>query len=83
MRRSEIGADLQRHLDLLRAKNDPKTDAAIAADINHASQPSATSASTPASALILNAMVFKHTKYPNAAKEYLRFMMEQEQYDPG
>jgi multiple sugar transport system substrate-binding protein len=27
-------------------------------------------------------MVFKHTKYPNAAKEYLRFLMEAEQYDP-
>jgi multiple sugar transport system substrate-binding protein len=25
-------------------------------------------------------MVFKYTKYPNAAKEYLRFMMEKEQY---
>ena len=30
----------------------------------------------------LNAMVFKHTKFPNAAKEYLRFMMEAPQYDP-
>ena len=27
-------------------------------------------------------MVFKHSRYPNAAKEYLRFMMEAEQYDP-
>ena len=27
-------------------------------------------------------MVFKYTKYPNAAKEYLRFMMEKEQYEP-
>ena len=25
--------------------------------------------------------VFKHTKYPNAAKDYLRFMMEKEQYE--
>ena len=25
-------------------------------------------------------MVFKHSKYPNAAKEYLRFMMEADQY---
>jgi multiple sugar transport system substrate-binding protein len=32
--------------------------------------------------LLLNAMVFKHSRYPNAAKEYLRFMMEVEQYDP-
>jgi len=25
--------------------------------------------------------VFKYTKYPNAAKEYLRFMMERSQYE--
>ena len=31
----------------------------------------------PESALVLNAMVFKHSKYPNAAKDYLRFMMEE------
>jgi multiple sugar transport system substrate-binding protein len=27
-------------------------------------------------------MVFRHTKYPQAAKEYLRFMWEREQYEP-
>jgi multiple sugar transport system substrate-binding protein len=27
-------------------------------------------------------MIFRHSKYPNAAKEYMRFMMEQEQYLP-
>jgi multiple sugar transport system substrate-binding protein len=27
-------------------------------------------------------MVFKYSKYPNAAKEYLRFMWEKEQYEP-
>ena len=26
--------------------------------------------------------VFKFTKYPNAAKEYIRFMMEKDQYEP-
>ena len=26
--------------------------------------------------------VFKYSKYPNAAKEYLRFMMEREQFEP-
>ena len=36
----------------------------------------------PQSSLILNAMVFRHSKYPNAAKAYLQFMMEAEQYDP-
>ena len=61
-------------------KGDPKT-AAIAADMNHARLPSGVAGKAPESALILNAMVFKHTKYPNAAKEFLRFMMEQEQYE--
>ena len=27
-------------------------------------------------------MVFRHSKYPNAAKAYIQFMMEAEQYDP-
>jgi multiple sugar transport system substrate-binding protein len=31
--------------------------------------------------LLTQAMVFKYTKYPNAAKEYLRFMWEKEQYE--
>jgi multiple sugar transport system substrate-binding protein len=34
------------------------------------------------SSAVLNAMLFKHSKYPNAAKEYLRFMMEAPQYGP-
>ena len=32
--------------------------------------------------LFFNQMIFKYTKYPKAAKEFLRFMMEQEQMDP-
>ena len=32
------------------------------------------------SALVINAMVMGYSKYPNAAKEYLRFMMEEEQF---
>jgi multiple sugar transport system substrate-binding protein len=31
---------------------------------------------------VLNAMLMKHSKAPNAAKDYLRFMMEAPQYDP-
>ena len=27
-------------------------------------------------------MVFKHSQYPNAAKAFLQFMMEKEQYEP-
>ena len=61
-------------------KNDPAK-AEIAADTNHANMPMGVLGKPPESALILNAMVFKHTKYPNASKEFLRFMMEQPQYE--
>ena len=61
-------------------KNDPSK-AEIAADTNHHSMPVGVFGKPPTSALILNAMIFKHTKYPNAAKELLRFMMEQPQYE--
>jgi multiple sugar transport system substrate-binding protein len=30
---------------------------------------------------VLTTWVFNHTKYPNAAREYLRFMLEREQYE--
>jgi multiple sugar transport system substrate-binding protein len=62
-------------------KSDPKT-AAIALDTQHARLPGAVGTRYPETANVLNAMVFKHTKYPNAAKEFIRFMMEVEQYDP-
>ena len=62
-------------------KNDPAT-AAIAADTDHAELPYGVAGKNPAAALILNAMVMKHTKYPNAAKQLLAFMMEQPQYEP-
>ena len=32
--------------------------------------------------LFFNQMIMKYTKYPQAAKEFLRFMMEKEQFDP-
>jgi multiple sugar transport system substrate-binding protein len=54
----------------------------IADDIQHSREPGLWQGRAPESANTLNAMVFKHSKYPNAAKEYLRFMMEAEQYDP-
>ncbi len=62
-------------------KKDPKM-AAIAEDTQHSRAPGFWMGRPPESANTLNAMVFKHSKYPNAAKEYLRFMMEVEQYDP-
>jgi multiple sugar transport system substrate-binding protein len=63
------------------AKNTP-SQAAIAADMDHSEMPYGAAKAAPASCLVMNAMVFKHTKYPNAAKDYLRFMMEAPQFDP-
>ena len=59
---------------------DPKI-AAMAADINHARMPIGPVGHATEVALAINAMAFKHTKYPNAAKAYLAFMMEAPQYD--
>lgn len=55
---------------------------ARAADTDHAEMPHGLSPKVPQTALTLNAVVPTYTRYPNAAKEYIRFMMEQEQYDP-
>jgi multiple sugar transport system substrate-binding protein len=62
-------------------KNDPST-RAIAEDTQHAFMPKGRAAAPPHTSTVLNAMLFRHTRYPNAAKEFLRFMMESEQYDP-
>ena len=65
------------------AKNssDPKQ-RAIAADMNHAAFPVGPVGRTAELHLLSQAMVFKYTKYPNAAKAYLQFMWEKEQYEP-
>ena len=55
---------------------------AMAEDIYHARMPIGPLGRPAERALIVNQMVFGHTQYPNAAKEYLRFMMEREQYEP-
>jgi multiple sugar transport system substrate-binding protein len=60
---------------------DPKLQQA-AADTQHQVLPRGVAARSPMSATPMNAMVFKHTQYPNAAKDYLRFMMEADQYGP-
>lgn len=60
---------------------DPKQNA-VGRDMDHASMPFGRATKSPVTALVLNAMLFKHSKFPNAAKEYLRFMMEAPQYDP-
>ena len=54
----------------------------MAADIGHASFPVGPVGVPTESHLFFNQMIMKYTKYPNAAKEFLRFMMEQEQFDP-
>ena len=54
---------------------------AIAKDMNHAAFPVGPVGRQTLSALFFTSVIFKYTKYPNAAKEYLRFMMEKEQYE--
>ncbi len=62
-------------------KNDPATKA-IADDTAHQLLPRGLAKSPPMGGLTLNAMVFKHSPCPNAAKAFLQFMMEKEQYEP-
>jgi len=63
------------------AKNstDPKVKE-MAADIQHASFPIGPVGVPTEYHLFFNQMVMKYTKYPQAAKEFIRFMMEQEQF---
>jgi multiple sugar transport system substrate-binding protein len=65
------------------AKNseDPNVKA-LSEDIYHARMPIGPAGQPTERALVVNPMIFAHTEYPNAAKEYLRFMMEEEQYAP-
>ena len=64
------------------AKNSPDPSLQkIAADMNHARMPMGPSGKLAESANAINAMIFKHTKYPNAAKAYMTYMMEAPQYD--
>jgi multiple sugar transport system substrate-binding protein len=62
-------------------KNDPAL-APIAADTEHTLLPKGLASTSPMAGLTLNAMVFRHSRFPNAAKAFLQFMMEHEQYDP-
>ncbi|WP_238551810.1 ABC transporter substrate-binding protein [Candidatus Symbiobacter mobilis] len=61
--------------------NDPQR-RAMAADIDHAAFPIGPVGQSTESGSMSLALVFRHTPYPNAAREYLRWMMEKEQYDP-
>lgn len=62
-------------------KNDPAMKA-IADDTYMTLLPKGTQQTAPMAGLTLNAMVFKHSRFPNAAKAFLQFMLEAEQYDP-
>ena len=53
---------------------------AIAADIQHVNMPVGPVGRPTELSPFTPAFVFKYTKYPNAAREYLRFMMEKDQY---
>ena len=54
----------------------------MAKDIGHANFPIGPVGKPTELHLAFPMMIFKYSKYPNAAKEYLRFMMEKEQYVP-
>jgi len=64
-----------------KTSKDPKIQE-LAADINHANMPIGPVGRPTEFQLFFNQMIFKYTKYPRAAKEFLRFMMEAEQVDP-
>ncbi|HEX4780999.1 MAG TPA: extracellular solute-binding protein [Usitatibacter sp.] len=65
------------------AKNSPDAKMkAIAEDIGHANFPVGPVGRTTELNLFFPMMLFKYSKYPNAAKAYLAFMMEREQYEP-
>ncbi len=49
-------------------------------DIEHANMPIGSTGQPTEFNLFFNQMIFRHTKFPNAAKEFIRFMMEEEQY---
>ncbi|MBM3537111.1 MAG: extracellular solute-binding protein [Alphaproteobacteria bacterium] len=61
--------------------NDPKIKE-MALDIEHADYPIGPVGRPTEVNLTVPAMVFRYTKFPNAAKDYIRFMMEKEQYEP-
>jgi multiple sugar transport system substrate-binding protein len=62
-------------------RKDPATKP-IADDTEHQFMPQGLAKTSPMSGLTLNAMLFRHSPYPNAAKAFLQFMLEREQYEP-
>jgi multiple sugar transport system substrate-binding protein len=65
------------------AKNSDRPEyRAVAEDMDHAAMPVGPAGKPAELHLLSQAYIFKYSKYPNAAKEYLRFMWEKEQYGP-
>jgi multiple sugar transport system substrate-binding protein len=64
-----------------KTSQDPKLKE-MAADIGHAPLPVGPVGKPTELNLFFPMMVFKYSKYPNAAKAYLAFMMEKAQYEP-
>ncbi len=63
-----------------KTSTDPKIKA-LADDIQHANMPIGPVGRPTELNLFFNQMIFKYTKYPQAAKAFLQFMMEKEQYE--
>src|SRR5271156_5228786 len=64
------------------AKNSPEPALnAIAKDMDHANMPIGVTGKPTEEQNILNTYCYAYTKYPNAVREYLRFMWEKEQVD--
>jgi len=63
-----------------KTSKDPKLQD-IAKDMNHAVFPVGPVGHPTMSALFFTCVIYRYSKYPSAAKEYLRFMMEKEQYE--
>jgi multiple sugar transport system substrate-binding protein len=63
-----------------KTSKDPKLNE-MAKDIYHAGLPIGPVGKPTELHLFTQAMLFKYSKYPNAAKEYLRFMYEKPQYE--
>ena len=57
-------------------KNDPKHPRPSPRTPSTRRMPKGRAAPPPHTSTVLNAMVFRHTRYPNAAKAFLTFMLE-------
>jgi len=65
------------------AKNSPEPKLKeIAADIQHAVYPIGPVGVPTESTIFFNQLIMKYTKYPQASKAFLQFMMEREQFGP-